>query len=684
MLQSRNLDDQNFEEIMEYIVGRLPWLCPDWTDYNAHDPGITILELIAWYKEMQQYHMNMVTTAIQKKLLKLLGVIPQLPRPAQCLVALPEGTDAPPLTRLESPQGVCFELLEPAHPVGQVQAVYLADAGGVQDMTEVLAQPRLSIWPFAQEAQAELLIGLSGNETQLRLWFSVDDERKVPRNPFAGGAQVPRVLQWRCLGAAQPPQVRDETHALSHSGFITFTFPADFVAGDGGRGLPTCRYLALRQLDAGCEEEIRLAGICAGRFRAAQQETWAHAAWHTMGPGQNRLPLLDALSREGGVYLFARQEQGLRFLESEIRWEQGAPCVFFAGESLLQDGRPNLLTVGQDALRYGQLLFASSGLPDMTIALPIGERQVLPDRLQLVCDTLCADGVIRPALWRYVDDLAACGPRDLAFSYDPLREQLIFGDGAHGAVPPRGPQAVLVASLALSYCSAGNVPQNCGLTGSDGRTVENTAAEGGRDAQSLQDAAADFLRSLDHTRKCAAEADYERAALATPGLRVAAAKAIAGFDPEEPSGHSRIPVVTVVVLPGSSRPRPLPDARFLHTVQAYLNGLRPICTVVKVIAPTYVPVGISIQAQGAGEELAASIREAVQRYLQVGHKGRSIGDPVRRDDLMTLLMEVPNLFHIRRLELRALGPDGYTDPRGDLQLRRNAVAYLGALDVDIR
>ena len=72
MLQSRNLDDQSFEQIMEYVTGRLPWLCPAWTDYNAHDPGITILELIAWYKEMQQYHMNTVTPALQKKLLKLL------------------------------------------------------------------------------------------------------------------------------------------------------------------------------------------------------------------------------------------------------------------------------------------------------------------------------------------------------------------------------------------------------------------------------------------------------------------------------------------------------------------------------------------------------------------------------------------------------------------------------------
>ena len=126
MLQSRNLDDQSFEQIMEYVTGRLPWLCPAWTDYNAHDPGITILELIAWYKEMQQYHMNTMTPALQKKLLKLLGVTPRPPQPARCLVSLPQGRPAPSLTRLENPQGVCFELLEAARwlaylkPDGQI------------------------------------------------------------------------------------------------------------------------------------------------------------------------------------------------------------------------------------------------------------------------------------------------------------------------------------------------------------------------------------------------------------------------------------------------------------------------------------------------------------------------------------------------------------------------------------
>ena len=67
MLVPRKLDDQSFEQILQEAEGRLPWLCPAWTDHNAHDPGITLLELMAWYKEMQQYHMDQTTPALQKE-----------------------------------------------------------------------------------------------------------------------------------------------------------------------------------------------------------------------------------------------------------------------------------------------------------------------------------------------------------------------------------------------------------------------------------------------------------------------------------------------------------------------------------------------------------------------------------------------------------------------------------------
>ena len=50
MLRTENLDDQTFAEIVEEAVKSIPTVFPEWTDHNAHDPGITLQELFAWYK----------------------------------------------------------------------------------------------------------------------------------------------------------------------------------------------------------------------------------------------------------------------------------------------------------------------------------------------------------------------------------------------------------------------------------------------------------------------------------------------------------------------------------------------------------------------------------------------------------------------------------------------------------
>ena len=112
MLKARNLDDQTYEEIVQAAEGRLPWLCPAWTDHNAHDPGITVLELMAWYKELQQYQMNHFTDGLKWKLLKLAGISPRPAAPAAGAVALePDGPARRPVARLVPRGGVPVGLL---------------------------------------------------------------------------------------------------------------------------------------------------------------------------------------------------------------------------------------------------------------------------------------------------------------------------------------------------------------------------------------------------------------------------------------------------------------------------------------------------------------------------------------------------------------------------------------------
>lgn len=49
-----------WESVMERLREEIPRLYPGWTDYNIHDPGITVLELFAWMRQVQMYHASRI------------------------------------------------------------------------------------------------------------------------------------------------------------------------------------------------------------------------------------------------------------------------------------------------------------------------------------------------------------------------------------------------------------------------------------------------------------------------------------------------------------------------------------------------------------------------------------------------------------------------------------------------
>ena len=60
MIPSPNLDDRSFEDIVQEAIRLIPQYCPEWTNHNRSDPGITLIELFAWMTEMTLYRLNRV------------------------------------------------------------------------------------------------------------------------------------------------------------------------------------------------------------------------------------------------------------------------------------------------------------------------------------------------------------------------------------------------------------------------------------------------------------------------------------------------------------------------------------------------------------------------------------------------------------------------------------------------
>lgn len=84
------LDDRTWQDLRDEGVSLIPRYSPEWTDHNASDPGITLIELLAYHTELELFRLDGITTAHRRAFLGILGDrhLPNGPRHAATLLTL--------------------------------------------------------------------------------------------------------------------------------------------------------------------------------------------------------------------------------------------------------------------------------------------------------------------------------------------------------------------------------------------------------------------------------------------------------------------------------------------------------------------------------------------------------------------------------------------------------------------
>jgi hypothetical protein len=98
-----NLDDRDFQTLVEEARLTIARTCPAWTDLSPGDPGMVLLELFAHLTEVMIYRLNRLPDKAYNEFLKLLGIFLQPPTAAtvQLQFSLPKPPDQP----MEIPRG---------------------------------------------------------------------------------------------------------------------------------------------------------------------------------------------------------------------------------------------------------------------------------------------------------------------------------------------------------------------------------------------------------------------------------------------------------------------------------------------------------------------------------------------------------------------------------------------------
>ena len=684
MLRSRNLDDQNYSDIVEQAVRRIPQLCSGWTNFNPSDPGITFLELFAWYKEMQQYHLNYYTDGMRLSLLKLLGEEPVSARAATCTITLEEERKRRNIgQKMLTPEQVVFELEEEVpEKKTSVEGYYVRNDSGWRNISPAISgNSAVPVFSFGENKSTDFMITFREiSEKGLSLWFDVKDPGEPYRNRFRDGQTMPRKIRYELSGCGTVTPTLDQTFAFSKSGFLRFS--GDIVPQkEKLRETETPVYwLKISLEDPGCEERVYIKSISANRYRVSQKDTWSILITDKALPGKRHTITCDHAIAEEGMFLsFERRKGGWHRCECITERINGKTLLTFDHISPVSDGEDNVMVCILDPMHISDLAYDFSGLPDESIHLETQGKIALSGDMILLCGRNGYDEV-----FRCVRNLKACGPKDRVFTYDETTQEVHFGDGEHGRVPDAGKHAILAAQLILTDGKQGNIPAGSRLFFPySEEPITNSEARKGRNTETVDELAARFLKKMESPKVLVSAEDYRKMALSTPGLRVLKARAIPGYDPDEPSGQSRIPVVTVVVIPAGWQERPVPDEHFLNEVREHLEEHRNIGMVLKVTGPRYIPFELTcdlvVSSKINEEDAKKTLSEAF--LLKADSDTPDIGKTLRLADMYSRLKEMPGVIAVKNVTIRSMHPECSIMANGDLRLPPDGVPYLDALRI---
>jgi predicted phage baseplate assembly protein len=476
-----NLDDRRWADLVDEGRAQIPRYAPDWTDHNAHDPGITLIDLFAWLTEMTAYRLNRVPVEHRRKFVELLGFTPLGPTPARAVLSYspPGGTASFPIAT-----GVEFEATAPdmrtlpyrtLHDVtvsaAALQAVRVdAGSGAIVDRTPDFVDgfPIELLGPNPQPGAAFYLgfDALPGG-VPLSLGFGFGGpgsdaaERRCILAEAAAQAKACRPVRTRlhCTPAPPEPEMllpphhsvriewevftaagwepavpsRDDTRSLTLDGIVELRAPAGVAAQDLGGVGPTLFYIRCRLVEGAFDAVPVLLDVAVNAVLVEQ----AVPATQRFVIRAGVTPTPPAASTRFTMTIDDRATiQSLDFtpttgpLARVLRYEPATATT--TGEIIL-----DLEFVG-----------VSSGLPDQQFAL----RNTTVARGELELHTL------RGSDWRswiLRSDFAASGRTDNDFALDPSTGMIRFGTGERGRVPEAG--SLIFASYRSTADAAGNL-----------------------------------------------------------------------------------------------------------------------------------------------------------------------------------------------------------------------------------
>lgn len=682
------LDDREYSDIVEDAKKLIPVHSPEWTDHNAHDPGITFLEMLAWLAETYIYQLDWTDETHVRKYLEMMGVRPQPPQSAvaHLAVGLPEGVGTKAKTipagqRLHVDDGTgpthLFETTtETTVTRATIARVISEHRSGTTDNSNANATDGLHFLAFGAEAEqgSVMYLGIDDNpfpETATTLDITVDFHEDNLPDPAIHGDETstfePTVeIAWQhCTdpGAwydddswTDVTVIRDETNQLYRGGTVSLEKPS---------------------------------GWDSNPIQILTQEKAFHWIRCVVTERREKTEPMETLQVCEGTRSIRREHQNAN-LNTEQQHEIPPQLDTVRLNVVEARHRVAATKAEEEPLARADGGNRTTAWPEQTFVFE--QEPILEADIEVTDPD--ATGTQASPSWKQVEDFDVSGPDDRHYMLNKVQGAIQFGDGIRGTVPEAG-QIVEPKSYEYGGGTTGNVSLS-----SDWRFLNKeyddltvTAlgdATGGHDEESVKSALTRLKRDMKVPYRAVTASDYRYAATHTPGLRFGRARAIVerGEMVEDCNPHDE---VRVVVVPFSTQPRPEPSRGFLEAVRCHVKHHALLTDQVTVVPPTYVDVSVDAEVRLVSgytvEGRTTAVETALDEFLDpldgFDGDGWPFGRPLYTSEVYGVVEKVEGVDCVLDVSLTARGE--YTiDTDGNVQIDDSALFVPADHDIAVR
>jgi predicted phage baseplate assembly protein len=633
-----DLDDRRFQDLVDDAKRMVQQRCPEWSDHNVSDPGVTLIETFAFMVDQLLYRLNRVPDRMYVTFLDLIGL-----------------------------------------------TLYPTTAA-IADVTFWLSAPQ----PEPVVVAAGVEVATVRTEEDEAIVFSTTDELVVP----------PRDLQLVATQAKDDLDVMVRPQALigdeSFGCFSTQPEPGDVLLLGLDNPAPRCVVVLRFNCEVqGVGVDPRFPPLVWEAWDGMDWVTCEVDADETGGLNRGGDVVLHVPSSHTASVISRQRAGWLRC--RVVLAEAGMP--FYSATPIVRS--VSAFTIGgttpavHAATVRDEILGLSEGVPGQIF--PVGHRPVVAGGPDFVVEVASGSGW---QSWTEVDSFAGCEPDDTVVRVDRAAGDVLFPpavrepDGSlrrYGAVPPKG------APLRVPVYRTGGGPQ--GNVASRALSVLRTTiplidrvsnrrpALGGVAGENIEQAKLRGPLALRTRDRAVTAEDYEQLAhQAAPGIaRVRCVPVGDGAD----AGGVRLLVVPSAVADDRGRLRfedLVPTDETLSRVSDYLDERRAVGARLMVEPPFYQGVTVVAQltarARAPLETARATAVQALYRYfdpLTGGPDGTGwpFGRPVQAGEVYAVLQRLPLTELVDDVLLFEADP--LTSKRGDpvqrIELDKHALVF---------